>query len=267
MTTCVAKPKAVCVLIFADLRAERGGVVDDDVAGVDAADQLGERRARRRGRPCSFSRGARAPRAREQRRARAGGLAAAEREGRVDLRPEDRRPAGRSPRPRTASARSAAPDPSRCSRCRARPCRRLSTTRRRLPHSSTPLPMPEFLMPQAMPTARPSRARRRSAAFTASSVLRMPTDFSSTWPVENMSPTPTRCASGSPSRRARLLRQQVHAALHGEVRLVGAEAAHRAAGRVVRVRGHAPRRRRSARGTAPHAWPAARSSTLPPTEA
>ena len=31
-----------------------------------------------------------------------------------------------------------------------------STTRRQRPHSGTPLPMPLFLMPQPMPTARPS---------------------------------------------------------------------------------------------------------------
>ncbi len=66
----------------------------------------------------------------------------------------------------------------------------------------------------------------------------MPTDFSRTWPVVKASPTSTALRQRISQRsRPTLLGEQVEAALHREVRLVGAEAAHRAAGRVVGVDG------------------------------
>ena len=59
--------------------------------------------------------------------------------------------------------------------------------------------------------------------------------------------------------------QAVEHALHGELGLVGAEAAEGAAHRVVGAHRHGLARRSSARGTGPLAWPAARSSTFMPT--
>ena len=61
-----------------------------------------------------------------------------------------------------------------------------------------------------------------------------------------------------------LLGEPVEHALHGELRLVGAEAAERAAHRVVGAHGDVSRRRWSGTRYGPLAWPAARSSTFMP---
>ena len=69
-----------------------------------------------------------------------------------------------------------------------------------------------------------------------------------------------------PAADADLLGQPIDHALHRELRLVGAEAAERAAHRVVGADGDGVARRSPARGTGPLAWPAARSSTFMPTD-
>ena len=96
--------------------------------------------------------------------------------------------------------------------------------------------MPLFLIPQPMPTGLPAFLRRVVGGFTAASVFLMPTDWSSTWPVANDVAHLERVPPADlPGVDADLLGQHVDAALHGEGRLVGAEAAHRAAGRIVGV--------------------------------
>ena len=68
----------------------------------------------------------------------------------------------------------------------------------------------------------------------------MPTDFSSTCPVEKHVADCERVAVADlPGVEADLLGEQVEAALDGEAGLVGAEAAHGAARRIVGVGGDA----------------------------
>ena len=88
------------------------------------------------------------------------------------------------------------------------------------------------------------------------------------WPGPHTAPGVDDVARADlPAADADLLGEAVEHALHGELGLVGAEAAERAAHRVVGAGGDGLDVDGGQRGTGPQAWPAARSSTFMPTEA
>ena len=97
-----------------------------------------------------------------------------------------------------------------------------------------PLPMPTFLMPQAMP----ANFADLYASFTASSVLRRPNGLSSNLAGgERFARLQNVAIANVVAVDADLLGQPIEQAFDRERRLIRAEAAHRAAGRVVRVDG------------------------------
>ena len=111
-----------------------------------------------------------------------------------------------------------------------------STTSRALPHSTAPFPMPLFLRPHPIPTARPASARLVVGGADGLKRLLQADRLLEHLPAgEGVSDVDGIAPAHLPAVDSDLFREQIHATFHREVRLVGSEAAHGAARRVVRA--------------------------------